>query len=106
MTFRSDWRRCMLRTCLCSLAGAGVGFFVAFVLVGIASGGGRTSASDTTFVSIFLGALLAVGGAIAGAVIGGAADLLHYLRRRDQAQSAAQGQGGQGGQPPLRADLD
>ena len=49
----------MLRTCLCSLAGAGVGFFVAFVLVGIASGGGRTSASDTTFVSIFLGALLA-----------------------------------------------
>ena len=81
----------MVRTCLCSLVGAGVGFALAFVLVMIIFG--DQPARDTAAVTVFLGALLAVGGAIAGALIGGAADLLQYFRKRDEAAREARGQG-------------
>ena len=72
----------MLRTCLCSLTGAGLGFLAAFILVGIMSG--PEPAKDMGWIVLFLGALLSVGGAIAGAVTGGAADLLEYFKRRDR----------------------
>ena len=74
----------MVRTTVCSLAGAAAGFVLAIILVAIIdSGSDRGVASDTIPVTIFLGSLLAIGGAIAGAVIGGAAEVVKYLRRRD-----------------------
>jgi len=79
----------MLRTSLCSLVGAGLGFGLGFILVMLIPG--RPSASDTGAVVVFLGGLLAVGGAIAGAVIGGAAELVQYLRRRDEAERDRKG---------------
>ena len=73
----------MVRTLICSLAGAGAGFVAGAVIVLIAAKGepGR----DTVVVTLFVGCFFAGTGAIAGAIIGGVADLLAYFRRKDQA---------------------
>jgi hypothetical protein len=78
----------MGRTLLCSLAGAGAGFLVGFAGVWMASGG--QPASDTGALILFVGSFLAGTGAIAGAIIGGVADLLAFFRRKDQAPREAQ----------------
>jgi hypothetical protein len=71
----------MARTLFCSLAGAGVGF-VAGVL-GIAVVAATMSEhGDTVAASFFTGVFLAGAGAIAGAVIGGVADLQAYFRSK------------------------
>ena len=80
----------MVRTWLYSFAGAGVGFFVGFVLVWMMSGG--RPASDKAAITLFMGGLLAGAGAVAGALIGGVAALLAFFRRRDEAARDAQGQ--------------
>ena len=78
----------MGRTLLCSLAGAGAGFLVGFAGVWMASGG--RPASDTGFIIMCMGSFLAGTGAIAGAIIGGVADLREFFRRKDQAPREAQ----------------
>jgi hypothetical protein len=62
----------MKRALVCSLVGAGVGFLVGCVGVAIVTGG--DAARDTAAITLFLGSFLAGAGAIAGAVIGRAAD--------------------------------
>ena len=78
----------MSRTLLCSLAGAGVGFLVGFA--GVSMTLGPQSASDAAAVILFFGSFLAGTGAIAGAIIGGVADLREIVRRKDQAPREAQ----------------
>jgi hypothetical protein len=78
----------MGRTLLGSLAGAGAGFLVGFVAVRLAAG--TEPARDTGAVILFVGVFLAGTGAIAGAIIGGVADLREFFRRKDQAQKEVQ----------------
>jgi hypothetical protein len=78
----------MGRTLLCSLAGAGAGFLVGFVAVCIAAGG--QSGRDTSAILLFVGVFLAGSGAIAGAIIGGVADLREFFTRKDHAQREVQ----------------
>ena len=78
----------MGRTLLCSLAGAGAGFLVGFVGVRLAAG--TQPASDTGPVILFVGVFLAGTGAIAGAIIGGVADLREFFTRNDQSQKEVQ----------------
>lgn len=73
----------MGRTLLCSLTGAGVGFLVGFVAIRLAAG--AQPMSDTGPVALCLGVFLAGSGAIAGAIIGGVADLREFFTRKDQA---------------------
>jgi hypothetical protein len=73
----------MGRALVCSLAGAGIGFLLGCVGVGIVTGG--VEARDTGAIILFLGSFLAGAGAIAGAVIGGVADLREFFIRKDQA---------------------
>jgi hypothetical protein len=73
----------MSRTLLCSLAGAGVGFLLGAVGVAIASDG--QAGRDTAAITLFVGSFLAGMGAIAGAVIGGVADLREFFTKKDQA---------------------
>jgi hypothetical protein len=73
----------MSRTLVCSIAGAGIGFLVGCVGVAIASGG--QAASDTAGITLFVGSFLAGTGAIAGAVIGGVAELRESCAKKDQA---------------------
>jgi hypothetical protein len=84
----------MARTLRCSLAGAGVGFLLGLVLVILLCGtvGGPDRARDIVTATVFFGAFLAGPGAIAGAVIGGVADLLAYFKRRDELLRHAQAQ--------------
>ena len=79
----------MGRTLLCSLAGAGAGFLVGFAVVLMAFGV-PLAARDTGPAALFVGVFLAGAGAIAGAIIGGVADLLAFFRRKDQAPREAQ----------------
>jgi hypothetical protein len=78
----------MGRTLLCSLAGAGAGFLAGFVVVGLAAG--AQPASDTGPATLIVGVFLAGTGSIAGAIIGGVADLRELFRSKDQAQSGVQ----------------
>jgi hypothetical protein len=55
---------------LCSLAGAGVGSVVGWAMTAMVVGGGR----DMVAISFFVGVFLAGCGAIAGAIIGWAAE--------------------------------
>jgi hypothetical protein len=70
----------MGRTLLGSLAGAGAGFVVDYVAVCITAGG--QPARDTGAIILFVGSFLAGTGAIAGAVIGGVAELREPPGRR------------------------
>ena len=81
----------MKRTWLCSLAGAGAGFLVGFVAVSIAAG--AEPRSDTGAIILFVGSFLAGCGAIAGAIIGGVADLRELGKRKNQTPSAAPDRG-------------
>ena len=73
----------MGRTMLCSLAGAGTGFLAGYAGVCITTGG--QPASDTGAIILFVGSFLAGAGAIAGAIVGGVADLREFFQRKDQA---------------------
>lgn len=73
---------------LCSLAGAGAGFLVASAVVLMAAA--ARPSPDTGTVIMFVGVFLAGTGAIAGAIIGGVADLREFFRRKDQAPREAQ----------------
>jgi hypothetical protein len=77
----------MDRTWQSSFAGAGVGFLVGVVLVQMMAR--SYPDNDTTAVTLFVGVFLAGAGAVAGAVTGGAADLLEFLKRRDEAERDA-----------------
>lgn len=72
----------MSRTLASSIAGACVGFFTGFVGVIVIVGTEPTS--DIRPIVVFLGSFLAGAGAIAGAVIGGVADLRESCKKRDQ----------------------
>jgi branched-subunit amino acid ABC-type transport system permease component len=76
---------------LYSFAGAGVGFLAGLLLILLLS---RTTGpqppSDTGPAALFVGVFLAGAGAVAGAVVGGVADLLAFFRRRDEAARNAQ----------------
>ena len=80
----------MCRTLVCSLAGAGVGFLVGYA--GVCMVAGAQPASDTGPAVVFVGSFLAGTGAIAGAIIGGVADLREFFRRKVQAPTEAQNQ--------------
>jgi hypothetical protein len=82
----------MVRTLLCSLAGAVIGFMVtATVILMVASSvGGRPSATDTVPIISILGILVAGLGAIAGAIIGGVADLKEFYKKKEQASKTTQ----------------
>ncbi len=80
----------MGRALVCSLAGAGIGFLAGFAGVSIMAG--AQPASDSVVVSFFVGVFLAGAGAIAGAVIGGVADLREFFTRKRQASREAQDQ--------------
>jgi hypothetical protein len=73
---------------LCSLAGAGVGFLVGFAIVHIAAD--AQPARDTGPASLLVGVFLAGSGAIAGAIIGGVADLREFFKKKDQAPRETQ----------------
>jgi hypothetical protein len=72
----------MGRTLLCSLAGAGVGFLVGFGSVLVVAG--SQHAGDAATVAVFVGVFLAGSGAIAGAIIGGVADLREFFTKKGQ----------------------
>lgn len=72
----------MSRTLFSSIAGAGVGFLVACLGVLITLGTEPTR--DAGAIILFLGSFLAGAGAIAGAVIGGVADLRESCTKKDQ----------------------
>ena len=79
----------MVRTLLCSLVGAGAGFLAGVLVISAVLQIVVGIHDDTAPISVFAGIFLAGAGAIAGAVIGGMADLLAYLRRKDQASREA-----------------
>src|SRR5262245_24161672 len=84
-------RRCiMVRTWIYPFAGAGAGFLTGLVLVRIMAGG--QPPSDTVAVSLFVGVFLAGAGAVAGALAGGAADLLEFLKGKDESARNAKSQ--------------
>jgi hypothetical protein len=75
----------MKHTLFYSFAGAGIGFLVA---IAIALMTDALSTRDGGAIIMFLGAFLAGPGAIAGAIIGGVADLLVYFKRREQTRQS------------------
>ena len=84
-------RRCFMgRTLFCSLAGAGVGFLLGCVAVCVFVVFGPGPGRDTGPFILFVGVFLAGTGAIAGAIIGGVADLREFLSRKDQTAGKAQ----------------
>ena len=71
----------MRRTLLCSIAGAGTGFFAGFVIVQIfLQVLARETVPDNTGLVLILGVFLAGTGSIVGAIIGGIADLKELLK--------------------------
>lgn len=72
----------MGHTWVYSLAGAGVGFLVGFA--GVWMMALATRPGDAFAVALFVGVFLAGSGAIAGAIIGGVADLLKFFKRREK----------------------
>jgi hypothetical protein len=72
----------MFRMLLCSLAGAGAGFLVCAVALCILTSG-QPTAGDIG-IMVVLGLFIAGMGAIAGAIVGGTADLREYFKRRDR----------------------
>lgn len=77
----------MSRTWRYSLAGVGIGFLLGFVIVSVMAGPQPTN--DTFGISLLIGSFLGGTGAVAGALIGGVADLLEYYRKRDEAMKDA-----------------
>ncbi len=81
----------MVRTVICAVVGAGAGFVAGSLGFGAVLGIAGGIHADTFVASVFVGVFLAGAGAIAGAVIGGTADLLGYLKRKDQAMRDSRG---------------
>jgi hypothetical protein len=82
----------MVRTVMGSVMGAGAGFVagvLVMVVVAFAVRGDEFGASEIVPICAFVGVFLAGTGAIAGAVVGGTADLLGYWRRRERGTAAA-----------------
>jgi hypothetical protein len=77
----------MGRTLLCSLAGAGAGFVVGFAAILMVAG---TQNARDEGAAVIVGIFLAGAGAIAGAIIGGVADLREFFTKKDQATKEAQ----------------
>jgi hypothetical protein len=77
----------MGRTLLSSSIGAAIGFLVGAVLIMIAASGPQP-ASDVVPAVIFFGGFLAGAGAIAGAIIGGVADLLEFYKRSEHTRQS------------------
>ena len=77
----------MGRMLLYPIAGAAIGFLVGVVLVQMMAG--AASPSETTAITLFVGAFLAGTGAIAGAISGA----VYFFKRREEARHA-QGQRG------------
>lgn len=73
----------MKRTLLGSFAGAGIGFLVPFATVLLVTGSLPTR-DEGSGMLVLVGFFLAGAGAIAGAVIGGVAELLAYFKNREQ----------------------
>jgi hypothetical protein len=73
----------MRRTLLCCFAGAGTGFFFAFVLAVTTS---ALSTPDGGAILLLVGAFLAGIGAIAGAIVGVVADLLEFFKKREHSR--------------------
>ncbi len=73
----------MGRTWVNSFAGAAVGLLVGFAAVWITTI--AQPPSDRYAIASFVGIFLAGSGAIAGAVIGGVAELLKFFKRREHA---------------------
>lgn len=71
----------MKRTLLGSFAGAGIGFLVP-VAIGVMTGAIPHPGGGCL---VFFGVFLAGTGAIAGALIGGVADLLVFFKKREEA---------------------
>jgi hypothetical protein len=70
----------MKRTVLCCFAGVGLGFVLPFLLAAVLGGLTSPDIGSVLLVGIFL----AGSGAIAGAVVGGVADLLEFYRKQEQ----------------------
>jgi hypothetical protein len=73
----------MVRTLLGSLAGAAPGLLVV-AAVFVHATGAQPSNDGGPLVLFLVGVFLAGTGAIAGAIIGGVADLLEFLRRKER----------------------
>jgi hypothetical protein len=73
----------MGRTVLVSFAGAGIGFLGAVVIVRMMAG--SPPPSDTAAITLFVGTFLSGTGAIAGAIIGAAAE---FFQRAEQVRQA------------------
>jgi hypothetical protein len=78
----------MGRTLRCSLAGAATGLLAGCVVVFIIGRG--QPASDTVPIALFVGVFLAGPGAIAGAIIGGVAELRELSKVKAQTPREAQ----------------
>jgi len=75
----------MYRAWIYSFAGAGFGFLIGVVIVLIMT---ATQPGDKTPVFLVVGVFLFGAGAVAGAIIGGVADLVEFFKRREQAREA------------------
>jgi hypothetical protein len=71
----------MGRTVLGCFVGIGSGFLLAFLLAVMMVG---LESRDAKGIILFVGVFLAGSGAIAGAVVGGVADLLEFYRKQEQ----------------------
>lgn len=77
----------MGRTLLCSLGGALSGFILTAVVISITAGASSGRPGDAGPIIAIIGIFIAGMGAIAGAIVGGVADLREFFRRRDQAST-------------------
>lgn len=80
----------MRRTLLCSLAGVVAGFLLTAVVISITAGATGGRSADTGPIIAILGIFIAGMGAIAGAIIGGVADLREFYRTKDKAPKTMQ----------------
>jgi len=79
----------MGRTLLCSLAGAVAGFLASAAVISLVAGA-EPAAKGTGPIIAIVGIVIAGMGAIAGAIIGGVADLKEFFRKKDQASRITQ----------------
>lgn len=81
----------MIRTLICSLTAAGVGFLLGIAGVNLVAG--PEPKGDTSFIILCVGGFFAGAGAIAGAIIGGVAELRDLSKNKNSASDDAQAQG-------------
>jgi hypothetical protein len=76
----------MKRTLFCSFVGAGIGVLAAIVFGSMT--GALSSRDGGALIILFIGTFLAGIGAIAGAIIGGVAELMTFLREKEQTRES------------------